>query len=141
MDRLLSRCSGLFFVTFGLLLYFVVIPYDTETVDYGWVRPQTVPNAMAWIITIAGVVQVIQPTGAISADIARIGRAVLHLLIVAGGILAISQFGFRLVSPFLALAIMLAVGERRPVWLALGAIGIPVLIWFVVAVLLGRPLP
>lgn len=141
MDRLLNRSSGLFFVAFGIVLYFVVIPYDTEPVDYGWVRPQSVPNAMAWIIAIAGLVQLIRPRGGISADIARMSRAALHLLIVACGVLAISQFGFRLVSPLLALTIMLTVGERRPVWLVLGVIGIPVLIWFVVAVLLGRPLP
>ncbi len=141
MDRLLNRSSGLFFIAFGIFLYFVVIPYDTESVDYGWVRPQTVPNAMAWIIIIAGLAQLIRPTGSVSADIAKMSRAAMHLLIVAGGVLAISQFGFRLVSPLLALAIMLTVGERRPVWLALGVIGIPVLIWFVVAVLLGRPLP
>lgn len=141
MDNVLNRLSGLFFVLFGALLYFVVIPYDTEIVDYGWVRPQTVPNAMAWLIAIAGMVQLVRPSGNTSPDIAKVFPAGLHIIILAAGVFAISHFGFRLVSPVLALIIMLVVGERRPLWLGLGVIGIPVLIWIVVAVLLGRPLP
>jgi len=52
-----------------------------------------------------------------------------------------SRFGFVIVSPVLALAIMLLFGERRPIWLALGCVGMPAIIWLLVVQILERPLP
>ena len=65
----------------------------------------------------------------------------LYLAIIAASLFAISIFGFLVVSPFLALAIMLIFGERRPFWLALGCLGMPALIWFLVIHVLERSLP
>ena len=60
---------------------------------------------------------------------------------IGGGLFAMSRFGFAIVSPFLALAIMLIFGERRPIWLALGGLGMPAVIWLLVVQILERPLP
>mgnify|MGYP002713045228 CR=1 FL=1 len=125
---------------FGLLLYLVIIPRHTETVDYGWMRPQTLPNAMAWIILLAGALQALRPTGEIEFVPGETARAGLYLALVVIGTICIGQFGFVYVSPVLALAIMLVIGERRPLWLAFGVVVLPFTIWFVVTILLARPL-
>lgn len=136
-----NRLLGLFFAAFGLLLLLVVIPWQTETIDYGWMRPQTLPNAMAVVIAVSGLVLALRPRGAVAFDWRRAGWAALYLGLVAGGVQLISRFGFEVIAPLLALAIMLLIGERRPLWLVLGAMGIPLAIWLAVPVLLDRPLP
>lgn len=136
-----NRLLGLFFAVFGLLLLLVIIPRQTEVIDYGWMRPQTLPNAMAVVIAVSGLVLALRPRGAVTFEWRRAGWAVLYLGLVAGGVQLIGRFGFEVVAPLLALAIMLLIGERRPLWLALGAAGIPFAIWLAVPVLLDRPLP
>lgn len=137
----LNRLSGLFFVLFGLTLYFVIIPYDTEVVDYGWVKPQSLPNAMAWIMVITGAIHTIRPTGEIDFEARKATLALLYFALIVAAIFLIGRFGFAFVSPFFALALMMLIGERRPFWLGLGVIVLPLLIWFVVTFLLERPLP
>jgi len=136
-----NRLLGLFFAAFGLLLFFVLIPRQTEVVDYGWMRPQALPNAMAIIIAVSGVVLALRPRGAVALEWREAGRAALYLGLVCTGVYLISLFGFEVVAPPMALLIMLLIGERRPLWLALGVAGIPFMIWLAVPVLLGRPLP
>ncbi len=65
----------------------------------------------------------------------------IYFAVIALALFAISRFGFVVASAFLALAIMLIFGERRPVWLALGSVGMPAAIWFLVVQVLERPLP
>ena len=67
-------------------------------------------------------------------------RAGLVAGILAGAVGLMSVFGFMLISPILALVLMCIGGERRPAWLAVGALVMPALIWFCVAFLLGRVL-
>lgn len=136
-----NRLLGLCFTGFGLLLLFIVIPRHTEVVGYGWMRPQTLPNAMAIVIAGAGAVLALRPRGAVDFEWRRAARAALYLALLAVGVYLISLYGFELVAPLLALAMMVLIGERRPLWLAIGAAGIPFVIWLVVPVLLGRPLP
>lgn len=136
-----NRLLGLCFMGFGLLLLFIVIPRHTEVVGYGWMRPQTLPNAMAIVITAAGAVLALRPRGAVDFEWRRAARAALYLALLAVGVYLISLYGFEVVAPLLALAMMVLIGERRPLWLAIGAAGIPFVIWLVVPVLLGRPLP
>lgn len=136
-----NRLLGLFFAVFGLLLLLLVIPYHTETIDYGWMRPRTLPNAMALVMVISGLALALRPRGAIDFEPRRAGRAALYLALIAAGVWLISLFGFEVVAPLLALALMLLIGERRPLWLALGVAGVPLVIWLAVPVLLDRPLP
>lgn len=136
-----DRWSGLFFVAIAVLLYAVVIPWQVEAVDYGWLRPRTLPRILAVIIGIAGLSLILRPSGMArpgAVPWARSGLFVL-LLIAALGLMAV--LGFVYVAPVMALAIMLLSGERRPFWLAMGVAALPLVIWFCVAVLLGRPLP
>lgn len=136
-----NRLLGLFFAVFGVLLLVVVIPQQTEVIDYGWMRPQTLPDAMAAVIAVAGIMLALRPRGAVAFEWRKAGRAALYLGLVAAGVWLIGLFGFEIVAPLLALVMMLVIGERRVPWLVLGAAGIPLAIWLAVAVLLDRPLP
>lgn len=138
---MVNRLLGLFFAIFGLLLLVAVIPWQTEVVDYGWMRPETLPEGMAIVIAVSGLILAIRPQGAVTFERRRALRAAVYLGLVAAGVWLVSLFGFEAVAPAMALTIMLLIGERRPLWLTLGVAGIPFLIWLSVAVLLGRPLP
>ncbi len=64
-----------------------------------------------------------------------------YTALLAAGIYTMSLFGFEYVAPVLALALMLMIGERRPLWLVLGTVVMPLIIWFLVTFALGRALP
>ncbi|MFZ0487531.1 MAG: tripartite tricarboxylate transporter TctB family protein [Arenicellales bacterium] len=136
-----NRLLGWFFAVFGLLLFFVLIPRQTEVVDYGWMRPQTLPDAMAIVIAVSGLVLALRPRGTVTFEWRKAAKAALYLGLVCAGVYLISLFGFEAVAPPLALLLMILMGERRALWLVLGVAGIPFMIWLAVPVLLGRPLP
>ena len=136
-----NRLSGVFFVGLGLLLYFVVIPEQTETVDYGWMRPQSIPNACAILLIILGIAQAAFPTGSVFIHRREILRASLFAAITVAALWAMSMFGFLMTVPIFAAVLMLIVGERRPGWLAAGVVVLPVAIWLTVVPLLERTLP
>ncbi|TNE35026.1 MAG: hypothetical protein EP348_09825 [Alphaproteobacteria bacterium] len=137
----LNRLSGLFFVLAGLLLYFVIIPAETETVDYGWLRPQTIPNACAMAMTTLGALHALIPTGSISVKLREILKVTFFTAFTLLSLWLMETFGFLLIAPLFAGALMLLVGERRIGWLAGGAIVFPVAIWLAVVPLLERSLP
>lgn len=138
---MLDRLSGAFFAVFGVLLLIVVIPQHTEVVGYGWMRPQSLPAAMAIVIAVAGLLVALRPVGETAFEPRLALRAALYLGVLAAGVWLIALFGFEIVAAPFALAIMLTIGERRPLWLGVGAVAMPLAIWFAVAVLLDRPLP
>ena len=138
---LLNRISGLIVVIIGIILYFWLIPLHTESGDYGWLKPTTLPNVTAIIVLVAGMVHFIFPTGKAEFDLAFSGRVGLFFLVGVFGLYLMSIFGFIIVAPILVMALMLMVGERRLLWLSTGIVALPGLIWFLVGVLLNRPLP
>jgi len=138
---LTDRFTGAFFVCFGLLLYAVIIPWQIETVDYGWLKPRTLPRILAIILVLCGAVLVLRPVGDASPGSTHWDRAVLFAAVLFLGLVVMSYVGFVYTAPVMALILMWLAHERRWLWLALGSVGMPALIWLVVAVLLGRPLP
>ncbi len=139
-----DRLTGLFFLLLGAALYWVVIPAQTETVDSGWVLPQTLPNLTAIIIGLCGASLLVRPGQEPSSRPPEPGtllRAGATLGLLVAGVWLIGLTGFNIAAVPLALAIMLWIGERRKRWLALGGILMPALIWFAVVILLERPLP
>ena len=139
--KILQRLPGLFFVALGFGLYFLVIPTGTEFVDYGWMRPQTMPNMMAVLIILAGTAMSLNPPHFPEVHWPQVLWVVLYLILLSLGLAAISRFGFLPVAPLLALSIMVLIGERRIVWLTAGSLATPFIIWLFVSVLLDRPLP
>ena len=136
-----DRIAGLIIATLGLVLLFVVFPFAIEDMDDGSIKPDTLPNAIAAFLVVCGIFLAIKKGEQTKRDSRELMLVLLYLAIIAAGLFAISHFGFLIVSPFLALAIMLIFGERRPIWLALGCVGMPAIIWFLVIQVLERSLP
>ena len=136
-----DRLSGAFFLLFGLAMYFLVIPEYVEVADEGNISPNTMPNIISWVIAFCGALLILKPTPHQLQDMRFFIRTGAYAGILAAGIYAMSLFGFEYIGPVLALAIMLMIGERRPLWLGAGVILMPLIIWFLVTVVLGRALP
>ena len=136
-----DRVSGAFFLLFGLTMYFYVNPNYIETIDEGNIAPDSLPNIVSIVIAVCGGLLVFKPTSQQVRNPRSMAKAGIYVALLAAGIYAMSWVGFVYVAPVLALVIMLLIGERRPFWLALGAIGMPAIIWFLVIHALGRSLP
>lgn len=141
MQNLSDRIAGLLIFSLGLFVYAVLIPWQVETVEYGAMHPETMPKIIAVILAISGLVLMVRPGPAITTIHMRWIRMAMFVAVLFAGLFALTRFGFIYTAPPLALAIMLMIGERRPLWLSLGTAGMPLLIWFAVAYLLERPLP
>ncbi|MDU9004357.1 tripartite tricarboxylate transporter TctB family protein [Sedimentitalea todarodis] len=141
MINLTDRFCGLFFTLFGPMLFFFLIPTQVETVDFGAIRPKTMPQILSVIISVFGVVLMLKPADGTELRQQPWVKACLIIAILVTGLWSIAQIGFVFVAPPLALVLMLVMGERRPLWIGLGAVGMPALIGFAVTVLLERPLP
>lgn len=140
----LDRLSGLAVAGLGAALLLLVIPAEVEAVDYGWVRPETLPSVAAAALVLLGLLQAVGPGssgGAARLPLAATTRALLYLGYTAATVWAMGRLGFAWVAPAMVLVLMLWIGERRPLWLGLGAVVVPAAVWGVVAGLLGRPLP
>ncbi len=135
-----DRIAGLIVATLGLVLVFAVFPIGIEDIDDGSIRPDTLPNAIAGFLVVCGILLALQPGEQAARNPRESMMVLLYIAVMALGLFAMSRFGFVIVSPLLALAIMLLFGERRPIWLALGCVGMPAVIWLLVVQILERPL-
>ncbi len=136
-----DRASGLFFLAAGVLLYTVIIPTFVEQADGGWLQPATLPNATSILLALCGAALMAKPTNHTMQNASEFLRAGMYFALLSLGLFAISRFGFAYAAPGLALVVMLCLGERRPLWLLMGAAALPAAIWFLVAHVLERALP
>ncbi|MQY43957.1 hypothetical protein GG681_15020 [Epibacterium sp. SM1969] len=137
-----DRVTGGFFLFFGLALYFVVIPTYVETIeDSSWVRPGTIPNAIAVVLSVCGALLILKPTAHRVQGQREFLFAGLYFLLLAAGLLLMSYVGFVYAAPVIALVIMLMIGERRRLWLGVGVVALPAAIWLLVVQVLERALP
>jgi len=141
MNTSADRLSGTFFLLFGLALYFLVIPGQTESPEGGNLAPKTVPNYISLVIALCGAFLVLKPTDQQNPNPRAFLTVCLYAAILAFGIFAMSYLGFEFVAPVLSFVIMWLIGERRPLWLIGGVILMPLIIWFLVTYPLGRALP
>ncbi len=141
MGNSADRLSGVFFLLFGLGMYFVVNPNYIEAVSGGNIAPKSLPNIVSIVIAVCGAILAIKPTTYQMRNPVLMAKAGLYAVLLALGIYAMSLVGFEYVAPVLAFAIMWLIGERRPFWLVFGTIGMPLLIWFLVTQALERALP
>ena len=141
MSHFADRVGGAFFIVFGLVLYFAVIPAQTEPAESGWIFPDTVPNAIAWLLCILGGWLLLSPSIVEAKAWRTFPRSTLFLILIVGGTILMDYAGFVWVAPFLAMCLMWLMGERRKLWLGLGVLMIPALIWVLVVPVLERVLP
>jgi putative tricarboxylic transport membrane protein len=136
-----DRLSGLAVALFGLALLVFIIPGQVETVDYGWVRPKTVPNAMAVALIVLGLMQTVFAKDGTAWQARAALRALGYLAATTLAVWSMGRFGFVVVAPVMMLVLMLLIGERRPLWLGLGVLAVPAVVWLTVVRLLDRTLP
>lgn len=141
MTNMTDRGTGAFFLVFGALLYFVIIPAQIETGGDSWVLPTTIPNAVSITMALCGVLLILKPTDQRGQDTTDLMFAVMYIVLIAVGLFVMSYVGFVYSAPFIALILMVLIGERRPFWLGIGVIGLPVIIWVFVVQILERSLP
>ena len=138
---LVNRVSASFFVIFGFLLIYLVFPIEIEKLDYGWVRPQTLPNICAFLLIIFGILQLIFPKGKVFLELEQILWSGVFISTAFVAVFGFHKFGFIFTAPIFSLFVMLLIGEKRILWLMLGVIAIPFSVWLIVEHLLGRLLP
>lgn len=136
----LDRLSGVLIAGFGAVLLVWIIPWQTETVDYGLLRPKTLPDIVAVTLVLLGLVQAVRPGDRMRIDWRALARAALYLGYAALSVWLMDRLGFVWVAPVMMLALMLWLGERRPLWLAVGTVAVPGTVWLVVTAL-ERSLP
>lgn len=136
-----NRLSGVALTFLALLMIVLIIPANTDSVDYGWMKPATLPAASCWAIAILGLLQAIGGRGRTHLQPRQAWRAGVALILSIVGLALMARFGFLVGGCLLAAALMLLTGERRPLWLAGGALLAPMTAWVVIVPLLGRTLP
>ena len=102
-----NRLAGIVVAIFGLILLFWIIPQHTETVDYGWLRPETLPIIAAVIVIIASVIHILFPTGKVDFDVKLALRAGLFFVVSLLGLFLMHLLGFLLAAPLMILILML----------------------------------
>ncbi|MFT5700041.1 MAG: putative tricarboxylic transport membrane protein [Desulforhopalus sp.] len=135
-----NRISGIFVSLFGIVVLFYFIPHHTEFVDYGWLKPGTLPSIAAIIIILSGALHCVFPKGRVEFEPALALRTLLIFIIGVLGVWLMT-FSYLLAAPLLMLVLMWVVGERRWGWLFIGVVLLPTFIWFCIDYLLQRPLP
>lgn len=141
MTSAVHRLSGLAVAALGAAVVLWLVPAHTETVDTGWMRPQTLPRLCGLALILLGLVQAVGSGPVALPPRAVVGRTARAFAVAVAGLWAMAQTGFVWAAPPLALVLMLLTGERRPAWLAGGTVLVPAAIWAVVVPLLGRSLP
>ena len=136
----LDRLSGAFIMLVGLVLLYIVIPIGVETVDATGLTPRTFPVLISWSLVVVGAFQVLLSKKSEVQTPSGLLRIGFLCLCFALSLYCASLIGFIFVSPILALILMLFMNERRPFWLALGSLAVPLTIWLCIHVLLGREL-
>ena len=137
----LNRLSGLVATLAGIILLFWIIPNQTESVAFGWLNPNTLPNIMTIIIIILGLFHFILPSGKAEFDIKLALRIGLFFTITMASLYFMTVVGFLIAAPTMVMIVMILIGERRWLWLISSIVLGPAAIWAAVALLLNRPLP
>ena len=135
-----NRMSGVLVSFFGIVLLFYIIPNQTESIDYGWLKAATLPSIAAVIIILSGLLHAVFPRGELELELASALRALLFFFIGILGLWAMT-ISYMVAAPLLMLVLMWVIGERRWQWLVTGVAVLPACIWFCIDYLLKRPLP
>lgn len=138
----LDRIIGGIVVVFGGFLLLYSIPENVRMIDRPIPYPAMFPQMAAWMFICLGAVQMLIgkarfefPSG--TQFLAFLGVIFLTLLAVLG----LEKFGYLPVMiPFMA-AVTLISRERRPLWVGVMVLGLPLGVWLLFEHVLQRPLP
>lgn len=137
---LLNRTLGAGAVLIGAFLVLYFIPAQTDNVDYGALSPRDFPYFASLVVIVFGLVQILHPTGSNKYEITEMVRAGMIIDMALLTLVVMTYAGFLIAAPLLMLVTMLFAGERRVLWLGVGAILLPAMIWALFVMVLGQPL-
>lgn len=140
--------GGIVLFAFSLVMIFVVIPMETAEGVWHGLSPYVYPITMMAGIAVASLLLVLQGLRSRGEAEAEVPLSLRQLamfglvgVLVLGGAIAIDFFGVWIGGPALIAAIMLFMGERRPIRLVATSI-VPVgAVYLLVLHVLGSPLP
>ncbi|WP_120631512.1 tripartite tricarboxylate transporter TctB family protein [Ruegeria sp. EL01] len=136
----IDRIATGLIVLFGFVFIFWIIPSQIEEVEFGRIVPSTVPMIAMWALVVVAAIQFFTDKSTTSIDLLVFIRAAAFVALLVGAVYLMDRFGFEYVAPFLALSIMLAIGERRWYWLFFGGVILPLSVWLLVEHVLDRTL-
>lgn len=147
--RLADLVSGIILLAGSLLFLFIIIPWQVADGKWYGLSPFFYPNLIAGAIGVFSLCLIVQAVARKQAYEGRevplsfwqVGIFLLSGLLILGGVMTIEHFGFWIGGPLTILAIMLLMGERRPLVLVPTAILPVVCIFTVVRFVLHIPLP
>lgn len=140
-----DRILGGGFALFGLFLFAYAIPSFVKPGVGGlfdFPNPSLFPKIAAGMFVLFGVMQMAFVRS--DAEIPRLTAFLMFLLaagITLAAMLLITKLGYLPVAFALMVAVCLITGERRPAWLGLVIVLLPLGTWLLFEQVLGRPLP
>lgn len=137
----LERLHTTLLIVGMLIFYFLVMPEQVDHIEDARIVPTTVPSIAIWAIIVAAGFQLISSKVRIELNPQLCLRAVICTAFIIACTSIMSRFGFEFGAPILALGVMLGIGERRPHWLFLSVVVIPLGVWLLVEQVLYRVLP
>jgi len=138
-ELLRSRIVGAAITGIGLVITFLVVPNQTEDVSRAVIQPATLPMIYGIGIALCGLTIVARPTP--DSGERALFPFLRILFFTVATCFVMEYLGYLVLAPALVLSLMLYMGERRPVWLLIGVLAIPLAGWVGFGMLLGRQLP
>lgn len=138
-----ERILGLFSVFFGALLLAFLIPtyVSGDATDIG--DPTLFPRIAGWLFVFLGGLQVIfaAPSKETLPSKREISRLILFMGAMLIGTALLPIVGFIPYAMGLMAVVLVLVFERRPLWILLTVIFVPIGTWLLFEQVLQRPLP
>jgi hypothetical protein len=147
--RLADLISGSLLLAVSLLFLFVIIPAQVGEGEWYGLSPFFYPNLIAgaiavfslWLIVQAAVGKNAYEGREVPLSFWQIGIFLIAGLLILCGVMIVERFGIWVGGPVTILAVMLLMGERRPLVLGPTAILPVVCIYTLVRFVLHAPLP
>lgn len=137
-----KRAVGIGAIGLGVFLLLVGIPMNVTSTGTIILNPALFPIVAAWLLILLGGIQVAFPGPAPKLPpLSEPLRFGLFAALTAAAAMALEEVGYLATGIALMALVALFIYERRPLWLAITVIGVPVGIYVFFEYLLERPLP
>lgn len=138
IDRILGGAA----VLFGGFLLLYAIPENVRMVEGAMPYPAMFPQIASWLFIGLGIVQFFFVKSEVEfPSFKRFASFFVAIGLTLIALLFVEQFGYLPVMIALLGSIIFLVRERRPLWMVVGVLGLPVGVWVLFEFILHRPLP
>ncbi|MBL4811401.1 MAG: tripartite tricarboxylate transporter TctB family protein [Rhodobacteraceae bacterium] len=138
----LDRIIGGIAVAFGGFLLLYGIPANVRMVQNAMPYPAMFPQVAAWMFVGLGLIQLLVGKATFTFPSGKQFAAFLGVIfLVLIMVLLLERLGYVPVAIGLMVAITLLSKERRPLWVLVMVLGLPVGVWLLFEQILQRPLP